>query len=374
VLEDLWNEILKFTQQFVMPDWAGLIQLIPVGLTIVVGIWLILLVRRFATAGPTRRGKRRVTPLTPAGIHMPGPSFAPLLAAVGAFLLFLGLVVGGTALLLGAIAMVLTLLVWGAEALRDYDHHGDGAAETLPAVVHDGPPPGVHMPGPSFRPVLAALGAAILFFGIVFGGWLLIVGIVLLIATLLGWLVDARKEYVKTVEADETGHLENIPEPHWPRRLLWIGALLVALALLADNGIFPPRSSSGTAAGGGPGASPAAGGGTPSGSGGTAPSGSPSGPAASLPAADVQVVAEGIKFTTADVSATGPDFTIAFDNKDDSVPHDIVIQGADGSRLFAGEAFPGPAVKVYDVTGIQPGTYTFICSIHPNMTGTIAVQ
>ena len=36
---------------------------------------------------------------------MPGPSFAPIFAAVGAFLLFLGLVFGGLILYLGAIAL-----------------------------------------------------------------------------------------------------------------------------------------------------------------------------------------------------------------------------------------------------------------------------
>lgn len=367
MLEDLWNSILKFTQQFVMPDWAGLIQLIPVGLAIVIAIWLILTIRRFATAGPTRRGKQRITPIAPPSIHMPGPSIAPLLAAVGGFLVFLGLVVGGVAVWLGVIALVLTLLVWGAEALRDYDHLDDTAAETLPAVVHDGPPAGVHMPGPSFRPLLAALGATVLFFGLVFGGWLLLVGVIVLIATLLGWLTDARKEYVKTEEADTTGHLENIPDPTWPRRLLWVGGLLIALALLADNGIFPPHD--GTATAGGPGGSPAPAGEAPQAS-GPAPSG---GSAPSAPAGDVQIVADGIKFTTTDVSAPGSDFTIAFDNKDPA-PHDVVIQGPNGSPLFQGEVINGPAATVYDVKGIPPGSYTFICSIHPNMTGTIAVK
>ena len=35
--------------------------------------------------------------------------------------------------------------------------------------------------------------------------------------TLVGWLVDARKEYVKTVEADRTGHLESLPAPRTPK-------------------------------------------------------------------------------------------------------------------------------------------------------------
>ena len=78
---------------------------------------------------PARRGKQRIEPRTPAGIHMPGPSFAPILAAIGAFLLFLGLVFGGPLLFLGAIALALTLLYWLAEAVRIYDHDiGDDCA------------------------------------------------------------------------------------------------------------------------------------------------------------------------------------------------------------------------------------------------------
>ena len=49
--------------------------------------------------------------------------------------------------------------------------------------------------------------------GLVFGEWVLAAGVIALISTLVGWLIDAVKEYRKTVEADTTGHLENIPEP-----------------------------------------------------------------------------------------------------------------------------------------------------------------
>jgi plastocyanin len=257
--------------------------------------------------------------------------------------------------------------VWGAEGLRDYDRAaGDGHDErALAAPAHAGPPPGVHMPGPSFRPILGAAGVAVLFFGLVFGGWLLLVGVILTVWALLGWLWDARKEYVHVVRADATGHIENLPEPRWPRRILWVGALLVAVALLVDNGIVPPRPDS--AVGGEPGASggPPAPDGEPPASGGPGPGG---------PGADVEIVAEGVKFTTTEVSATGPDFTIAFDNRDPSTPHDVDILGSDGSKLYDGEAFPGPEVRVYDVTGIEAGSYQFICSIHPSMTGTIAVE
>ena len=62
---------------------------------VLVVVWLIWVIRRFrnAAAGPPRQDPAR--PRTPAGIHMPGPSWAPVFAAIGAALLFLGLVFGG---------------------------------------------------------------------------------------------------------------------------------------------------------------------------------------------------------------------------------------------------------------------------------------
>jgi plastocyanin len=188
---------------------------------------------------------------------------------------------------------------------------------------------------------------------------------------MLGWLVDARREYVHTVEADRTGHLRPLPDPAWPRRLLWAGALLVALALLADNGIFPPRTAEETAgAGGAPSAS-----GQPPASGETPASEAPGGgPGPSLPEADAVITAQAIQFTTQQVDVAGPDFTIAFDNRDDRTPHDIDIRDDGDTKVFDGDVFPGPEARVYEVTGIQPGSYEFFCSVHPNMTGTITVN
>ena len=51
------------------------------------------------------------------------------------------------------VALILALVYWLREGMRDYDHV-EQTAVNLPAVISDGPPPGVHMPGPSFRPIL----------------------------------------------------------------------------------------------------------------------------------------------------------------------------------------------------------------------------
>src|SRR4029078_3051156 len=129
---------------------------------------------RLLRAPKAQRGKGRVVPRNPPGVHLPGPSFAPIFGAVGVFLLFLGIFFPGPILLLGAIAMVLTLIYWLGESVRIFDHDlGVQRPPEVRGVVHEGPPPGVHLPGPSFRPILGAIGTGMLMLGLVFGGWLL---------------------------------------------------------------------------------------------------------------------------------------------------------------------------------------------------------
>ena len=347
MLDQIWNSILKFTSQFVIPDWASLISLLPVFMLVLLALFFALTVRRYATAGPRRRGGGLRKPVTPEGIHMPGPTLAPIFGAIGTFLLLFGLVFGGPTILLGLIALILTLLYWGREGLRDYDHTAGDHPE-LPAVAHPGPPAGVHMPGPSFRPLLAAIAVSILFAGLVFGGWLLGVGLLLTIVTLLGWLSDARKEYRHVEAADSTGHLANEPAPNWPRVVLSLMAVLVVGAVALNLGWFPPKSASGGT--GGAGASPG-------------PSASPSGAPGSI-----TLVAENVKFNTAtlQVPADKP-FKVTLDNKDKGTPHDFDILDASGAKVFDGKDFPGPAQKTYDVPALKAGTYKFECSIHPSL-------
>ena len=106
-----------------------------------------------------------------------------------------------------------------------------------------------------------------------------------------------------------------------------------------------------------------------------APSGSaPAGPPAGAP---LPLVALNIAFDKAELSAPADTpFQIDFDNQDAQIPHNVAIhQGSPtGPEVFKGEIFPGPAKKVYDVPALQAGTYGFICSVHPTMTGTLTVQ
>jgi plastocyanin len=371
MIEDLVQGIVDWSEQFIVPDWGELVGLIPLALLGLGLLYLAWIVYRFATAGPTRRGRRRLPPVTPAGIHMPGPSFAPLLAAVGAFFLVFGVFAGGLWLAIGALILVITLLYWGREEMRNFDHatadgHGGVAAGALPAPTGT-PPAGVHIPPPSFRPLLVAISATMLVAGMVVGGWALLFGFAALVITLLGWLWDARKEYTATEQADRTGHLDLGGAPAWPVATFAVLAVLVALGIAVTSGLIGGSSEGTSTEGGAPVASAPAGGGTAA---SAAPSAAPE-----APAADVVITASGIQWVNTSVDApAGSPFTLALDNQDNGVPHDVVITDANGTEVFKTEIITGPAVKVYDVPALPPGQYSFVCTVHPNMTGTVTAK
>ena len=85
----------------------------------------------------------------------------------------------------------------------------------------------------------------------------------------------------------------------------------------------------------------------------------------------------GIQYTTTSATApAGKAFTIAFDNQDSGTPHNVSIHtgGAAGQQVFLGKIVTGPIVEVYDVPALAAGSYTYVCSVHANMTGTLTVK
>ena len=87
------------------------------------------------------------------------------------------------------------------------------------------------------------------------------------------------------------------------------------------------------------------------------------------------ITALNIAFTESSVNApAGKAFTIDFDNQDASVPHDVYIKDGSGTQVFAGAIVTGPTQTTYNVPSLAAGSYTFFCSIHSNMTGTLVVQ
>jgi len=70
-------------------------------------------------------------------------------------------------------------------------------------------------------------------------------------------------------------------------------------------------------------------------------------------------------------------FTLAFDNQDTGVMHNVVIDNPDGTPVAMGDTafFPGPAKRSYAVPALKAGDYKFLCQVHPTtMTGTLTVK
>ena len=91
------------------------------------------------------------------------------------------------------------------------------------------------------------------------------------------------------------------------------------------------------------------------------------------PAGDAVVIsARGIAFEQKEVSAPADaPFVIRFDNKDTGIPHNVEIKDSMGMAVFKGEVFNGLATKDYQVRALGAGTYQFVCTVHPNMVGTL---
>jgi len=113
------------------------------------------------------------------------------------------------------------------------------------------------------------------------------------------------------------------------------------------------------------------------------PSGAPSasaaasgGPAASGGAV-VDISASGIKYEQDAVTvAAGKPFQIQFNNKDAGVPHNVTIHqgGPTGPELFTSQPFNGVATRAYNIPALDAGAYSFVCTVHPTMVGTLTAQ
>jgi plastocyanin len=87
------------------------------------------------------------------------------------------------------------------------------------------------------------------------------------------------------------------------------------------------------------------------------------------------IVALDIQFDPVELAVpAGELLTITLDNRDQGVPHDIVVRDANGSDIAASAIITGPAQVQLAVGPLEPGSYPFVCTVHPNMTGTITAK
>lgn len=368
---DLWTQFLDLLQQVVAPVWNDLIPFLPllmIGLVLLVLAWMARIWRRSMAKNRSRVPPRRPG-LPPPGVHLPGPSPWPFVAPIGMALVVLSLVFAGGGLPVNLPLFLAGLAVgaagvagWYLDAGREWRRaagagHGGATAISgaavpqLPAWAVE-PPPGVHLPGPSPWPFFAPIGMAFVVLGLIFGPFLIIGGLLMAAVAVVGWFRDAGREY-RSVEA---GHMpepvSRDPEKAFPKSLVplygTIAALAIALTLFpVVIGLFP---GSGDAA---------AGGGAPAESPDPAP----------------QIAANSAVSFTKDrlvVPADTP-IQLTFENQQAGVPHNVAIL-QEGTAVFTGEVFPGPDTRTYDVPPLPAGDYTFICSVHPPMTGTYISQ
>jgi len=109
----------------------------------------------------------------------------------------------------------------------------------------------------------------------------------------------------------------------------------------------------------------------------TAPGETPGGGGGGGSGVLIKISAQGIAFDTdtLEVPADTP-FQIEFANNDAGIPHNVAIHEGTptGPEVWVGEIFNGVETRVYDVPALPAGAYGFICTVHPNMAGTLTAK
>ena len=89
-------------------------------------------------------------------------------------------------------------------------------------------------------------------------------------------------------------------------------------------------------------------------------------------AAGTDLTAQNIDFEPKELVASAGPVTIAFHNRDAGVPHNLEVKDASGT-IYKSEVMTGPSDTQEPIGDLAAGSYTFVCSVHPNMTGTLTV-
>ena len=108
-----------------------------------------------------------------------------------------------------------------------------------------------------------------------------------------------------------------------------------------------------------------------------APAGSPGASPAAAGSVSLALTAQGVAYDKTDLAApANTPVQIVFTNNDAGIPHNVSIHvgSPTGQEVFKGEIFSGTDSRTSAVPALPAGTYAFVCSVHPNMTGTLTVK
>ena len=87
----------------------------------------------------------------------------------------------------------------------------------------------------------------------------------------------------------------------------------------------------------------------------------------------LDLTALNIDFEPKELAASAGMVVIDFHNQDNGVPHNLEIKDASGTSVYQGEINTGPFDSQETMGKLAPGTYTYTCTVHPNMQGKLSV-
>ena len=139
--------------------------------------------------------------------HLPPPSLAPILFALGLIVMAAGAIFVGELLSVGITLIVLGAVRWFLEDMGYFEAGGPAEFRQNPLQVMPdvSPPAGIHMPPPSLSPLIFAAGLMITAAGAVFTDQVLGAGITLIVFGGVGWFLEDIQYFEEPAHDDHHG-------------------------------------------------------------------------------------------------------------------------------------------------------------------------
>ena len=143
--------------------------------------------------------------------HLPPPSLAPILFALGLIVVAAGAIFVGELLSVGITLIVISAIRWFVEDMGYFEAGGPAEFRQNPLQVMPdvSPPAGVHLPPPSIMPVLFAAGLLMTAAGAVFTDQVLGAGITLLVIGGGGWFLEDIRAFEEPEHDDHDSHADH---------------------------------------------------------------------------------------------------------------------------------------------------------------------